>query len=68
MRTRMAPNYAIIFMHYLESSILETTTIKPKIWLGFIDDIFMIQSHGLQDINKFMDWIKQLSPHHKVHL
>ena len=33
MGTRMAPNYTIIFMHYLESNALETTTKKPKIWL-----------------------------------
>ena len=30
MGTRMAPNYAIIFMHYLESNILSSTTMKPK--------------------------------------
>ena len=41
MGTRMAPNYTIIFMHYLESNLLETTTRKPKIWLRFIDDIFI---------------------------
>ena len=30
MGTRMAPNYAIIFMHYLESNLLNRSTLKPK--------------------------------------
>ena len=62
MGTRMAPNYAIIFMHYLESNFLETTTRKPKIWLRFIDDIFMIWSHGLQELKNLMDRINNYHP------
>ena len=57
MGNRMAQNYAIIFMHYLESNFLETTTRNPKIWLRFIKNIFMIWSHGLQELKKFMDRI-----------
>ena len=53
--TRMAPNYAIIFMHYLESNLLNQTTLKPKTWLRLIDDIFMIWSHGIQALNLVMD-------------
>ena len=33
MGTRMAPNYAIIFMHYLETNMLNKSTLKPKAWL-----------------------------------
>ena len=47
MGTKMAPNYAIIFMHYLETNILSQSTSKPTTWLRFIDDIFMIWSHGI---------------------
>ena len=42
MGTRMAPNYAIIFMHYFETNFLTNYPKQPKIWLKFIDDIFMI--------------------------
>ena len=62
MGTRMAPNYAIIFMNYLESNFLETTTRKPKIWLRFIDDILMIWSHGVQELKNFMDRINNYHP------
>ena len=32
MGTRMAPNYAIIFMHSVEEEVLRNTTLKPRIW------------------------------------
>ena len=55
MGTRMAPNYAIIFMHYLESNLLTKSTMKPKTWLKFIDDIFMIWPHSIQTLTLSMD-------------
>ena len=42
MGTRMAPNYAIIFMHYLETNFLSNYPKQQKTWLRFIDDTFMI--------------------------
>ena len=32
MGTRMAPNYAIIFMHSVEQEILKNSKLKPRIW------------------------------------
>ena len=61
MGTRMAPNYAIIFVHYLEINMLNKSTLKPKAWLRFIDDIFMIWSYGIQALTLFMD---MLNSHH----
>ena len=61
MGSRMASNYAIIFMHYLESNLLETTR-KPRIWLRFIDDTFMIWSYGLQELKNFMERIYNYHP------
>ena len=60
--TRMAPNYAIIFKHYLESNILSSTTMKPKTWLRFIDDIFMIWQHGIQALKQLMNMINNYHP------
>ena len=39
MGTRMAPNYAIIFMHSVEQEILNNSKLKPRIWHCFIDDM-----------------------------
>ena len=32
MGTRMAPNYAIIFMHSVKQEILKNSKLKPRIW------------------------------------
>ena len=70
MGTRCAPNYAIIFMAELEEEFLNQSTHKPRIWKRFIDDIFMVWSHGeetlkkfLQDLNTFHDTIKFTEDH-----
>ena len=42
MGTRMAPNYAIIFMHKIETELLNKSRLKPKVFKRFIDDIFLI--------------------------
>ena len=62
MGTRMAPNYAIIFMHYSEPNLLTKSTMKHKTWLRFIDDIFMIWPHGIQVLTLFMDMINSHHP------
>ena len=62
MGTRMAPNYTVIFMHYLESNLLSSTTSKPKTWLRFIYDIFMIWPHGIQSLKQFINVINSYHP------
>ena len=52
MGTGMAPNDAIIFMHYLETNFLSTYLMPPNIWLRFVDDIFMIWNYGEQQLKK----------------
>ena len=63
--TRMAPSYANLFMHDLESRLLAWVPVKPFIWLRYIDDIFMVWTKGekkllefLKNINNFHDTIK----------
>ena len=36
MGTRMAPNYAIIFMHSVEQEILKNSNLKQRIWLALL--------------------------------
>ena len=61
MGTRMAPNYAIIFIHYLETNFLSNYPKHPKTWLRFIDDIFMIWQYGRMELDKFLN---ALNNHH----
>ena len=60
MGTRMAPNYAIIFMHSIEERILKGAEYQPQKWLRFIDDVFIIWSHGQEKLEEFLAYINEL--------
>lgn len=62
MGTCMAPSYANIFMGILETDIIEKFPIKPYLWLRYIDDIFMIWTHGQQKLNEFIEHINSFHP------
>ena len=62
MGTRMAPNYAIIFMHYLETNFLTNYPTPPKLWLRFIDDIFMIWKDREQQLRMFLEALNNYHP------
>ena len=62
MGTRMAPNYAIIFMHKIESELLEKSPLKPKFFKRFIDDIFLIWPHGEETLTEFKQMINNHHP------
>ena len=61
MGTRMAPNYAIIYMHKIETELLQKTTLKPSFFKRFIDDIFLIWPHGEDTL---YDFITMINSHH----
>ena len=58
MGTRMAPSYANRFMKYTEIQPIDTSQKKPKIWLRFIDDVFMISGHGRHELENFIHLAK----------
>ena len=62
MGTRMAPNYVIIFMHYLETNFLTSYPKQPKIWLRFIDNVFMILKYGEQQLRMFLEVLNKYHP------
>ena len=53
MGTRMAPQYANLFMSRLEQDFLDTCTLKPLCYLRYIDDIFFIWPHGEESLINF---------------
>ena len=54
MGTRMAPSGACPFMGCLEEDLLLSSTHKSLIWLRYIDDIFLIWTHGQQELDNFI--------------
>ncbi|XP_059588797.1 uncharacterized protein LOC109283246 isoform X1 [Alligator mississippiensis] len=53
MGTKMAPQYANLFMSHLEEDFLKNCTIKPLLYLRYIDDIFIIWTENLQSLIEF---------------
>ena len=62
MGTAVAPNYANLFMDRFETKALEKWHLKPLLWLRFIDDIFMIWTHGRDELNKFINYLNSIHP------
>ena len=61
MGTKMAPSYAILYMAKFEKEAISTYRLKPKLWLRYIDDVFMIWQHGLAELLKFVDFLNSIN-------
>ena len=55
-----APSYANIFMTDFEERAIKIYHLKPLIWKRFIDDIFMIWTHGKDELAKFLEYLNSL--------
>ncbi|CAM5130490.1 unnamed protein product [Natator depressus] len=53
MGTLMAPQYANIFMADLEQRFLSSRPLTPLLYLRYIDDIFIIWTHGKEALEEF---------------
>ena len=62
MGTGVAPNYANLFMDRFETKALDGWDKKPLLWLRFIDDIFMIWTHGLDELQNFIKYLNEIRP------
>ncbi|XP_066911610.1 uncharacterized protein [Clytia hemisphaerica] len=66
--TKMAPNYAILFMSDLEEKILDSAphNLKPLVWWRYIDDIFFLWQHGEESLKLFFDHLNSDETHKSV--
>ena len=62
MGTCMAPSYANLFMGMLEERLLSAATHSPRVWLRYIDDIFMIWTSGRDTLESFLTFINSFHP------
>lgn len=53
--TKMAPSYANLFMHKIESGIIDSFPYKPVTWMRYIDDIFFVWMNGEESLKLFMN-------------
>lgn len=61
MGTRMAPSYANLFMGAIETKFLNNEPLKPLLWLRFIDDIFVVWPHSLDNLQVLLQRLNQFS-------
>lgn len=50
MGTKMAPNYANLFMAHFEENNILNQELKPLLYRRYIDDIFIVWSHGPEEL------------------
>ena len=62
MGTKMAPSFANLFMGSLEKEFLAQQALQPHLWLRYIDDIFMIWTHGEEKLTSFIEQINSFHP------
>ncbi len=64
MGTKMAPSFANIFMGALEKSLLSSAPghLTPLLWKRFIDDIFLIWTHGEESFQTFIKHLNSVHP------
>ena len=60
MGTRMAPSDANLFLAKFETDALLRAPFQPYIWWRFIDDIFMIWTHSLDDLQTFTTYLNNI--------
>ncbi|GFR76762.1 hypothetical protein ElyMa_003951300, partial [Elysia marginata] len=58
----MAPSYANLFMGALEGKMLNSSPHQPLIWLRYIDDIFLIWTHGSSTLDQFLTHANNFHP------
>ena len=49
-------------MEDFEQKALETARYKPKLWLRYVDDTFIIWQHGSDKLSDFLDHLNQQNP------
>ncbi|XP_071794470.1 uncharacterized protein [Asterias amurensis] len=62
MGSPISPVLANIFMEDFEQKALGTARLKPKLWLRYVDDTFIIWSHGLENLDDFLSHINRQHP------
>lgn len=64
LKTKMAPSFANIFMGALEQSLLSSTPnhLTPLLWKRFIDDIFLVWTHGEETFQSFTQHLNSFHP------
>jgi hypothetical protein len=62
MGTKVAPSFANLFMADFEDRYVYTQSIRPSIWLRYIDDIFLVWNHNEDELKRFIEHLNSCHP------
>ena len=62
MGTKMAPNYAYLFMVNFENKFVFNYSIQPIFYKRYIDDIFFISPSTADELNTFQEHLNKSYP------
>ena len=62
MGSSLSPVIANLYMEDFEETALETSLLKPKCWLRYVDDVFAVWSHGEVKLCEFLEHINSIHP------
>ena len=62
MGTRMAPSYANLFLAKFETNALSRAPYQPHTWWRYIDDVFTIWTHSVDDLQTFTAYLNAIQP------
>ena len=62
MGTRMASSYANLFLGKFETDTLSRAPYQPHTWWRYVDHIFMIWSHSVDDLHAFTSYLNSIHP------
>lgn len=65
MGTRVAPTFANIYMDSFECTHVYPYSLRPRLWLCFIDDILLIWDHGMDELKLFIEFLNKRHPNIK---
>ena len=55
MESPLSPVIANFFMEKFKEKAINTAGYKPTVWLRYVDDTFVVSSHGRDKLVQFLD-------------
>jgi hypothetical protein len=68
MGSNISPIVAEIFLKYFELNKLNTYYLQPKFYTRYVDDIFIVWQHGMNDLHIFIEYLNNIYPSIKFKL
>ncbi|VEN48752.1 unnamed protein product [Callosobruchus maculatus] len=65
MGSPLSPVVANLVMEKIEQAALKSAQYKPKIWLRYVDDTFVVWNHGRENLEEFLEHLN--SVHEDIH-